>query len=182
MIRLNISQQPIKLDYTIQNAKLSLQSTPPQLEIRTTPAQLDIRQPRGELTIDSTPCRDSIGLRNNEGFARDNAQLGKRTVLETIARISQEGDRMAHIERKENAIAEIAADSNISSARDLVWAHIDSPSINYQTNPPIVNYTAGTLNYTFQRGTFHGDYQPGSVDIRVVQYPSLQISTVDVKV
>jgi len=182
MLQINISTRPIRLDYTIKNAQLNLQSTRPLVQMETTPATLEIRQPRGELTIDQTPCRYSIGLKNIADFARDNAALGRQTAVEGLARIVKEGHRLAHIEDKSNAIAEIAAESIRSEAPDITWAHIDAPIIHYQANPVQFNAIDGKVNFTIQPGTVQGDYHPGSVDIRVTQFPSIEISTVDIKV
>lgn len=182
MLQINITTQPIRLDYTVQNAKLNLQSTPAKLQMETMAATLEIHQPRGELTIDNTPCRYSIGLKNNADFARDNAALGRQTAMNAIARIVDEGNQMARIESNSNAIADIAASSGLSDAPGITLGHIEAPDIRYQANPVRFNPTAGKVNFTIQPGTVEGDYLPGSVDIRVTQYPSIQFSTVDVKV
>lgn len=182
MQQINISTQPIRLSYTTQNAQANLQTTLPTVQMETTAATLEIHQPCGELTIDATPCRYSIGLKNNTDFARDNAALGKQTVMNTIARIVQEGHQLAHIENKTNVIARIAANSTRSEVPGVTWAHIDAPDIHYQANPVQFNPTAGKVNFTVQPGTIQGNYQPGSVNFRVTQYPSIEMSTVDVKV
>lgn len=182
MLRLNISTQPIKLDYSIQPARLSLQTTRPELDMGTTPATVEIHQPQGRLEIDQTPCRYSIGLKNNEDFARDNAQLGKDTVMQVIARTAEQGDRMAAIQNHENVVANIATEANYPASPDVIWAHIDAPIIRYTAQPVQYNPVAGKVNYTFHPGSVQGDYQRGSVDIRVSQYPSIQMWTVDVAV
>ena len=182
MLRINISTQPIRLEYTINNARLNLQTTPPMVELETMPASVEIRQPRGELTIDQTPCRYSIGLKNISDFARDNAMLGRQTAIDAIGRIAQEGDQLARIQNKSNAIADIAASSAVSEVTDITYAHIASPDIQYQANPVQFSPKDGKVDLTLNRGTVEGDYQPGSVDIRVTQYPDVEISTVDVKV
>lgn len=182
MLQINISTQPIRLDYQIQNAKLNLQTTPPLLDIQTTPAIMEIQQPHGVLTIDGTPCRYSIGLKNNTDFAQDNAAFARQSVMEGIARVAEEGRRLTQIENKSNAITEIAAESNISELPSLIWAHIDAPIIHYQASPVQFNPIAGRVNYSLKPGTVQGDYQPGGVDIRVIQYPRIEMSVVDVKV
>ena len=179
---ININTQPIRLNYHSQNAQLNLHSNRPQLQMEQPPATLEIRQPRGELTIDTTPCRYSIGLKNNADFARDNAALGRQTAMETIARIAQDGDQLARIESKSDALADLAADSNLSEVPEIAWAHIALPDIHYQANPVQLNVIVGKVNLTVQPGTVQGDYKPGSVDIRVTQYPSVEMSVVDVKV
>ena len=182
MLQLNISTQPIRMDYTTNNAKLNLQTTRPLVQMETTSAVLEMTQPRGELTIDQYPCRYSIGLKNNGDFARDNVELGKQAVMNGIARIVQEGTQLARIESKSDAFADIAANSSFSEFPGLTLAHIEAPDIHYQANPVQFNPIAGKINFTVQPSAVHGDYQPGSVDIRVTQYPSIQFSTVDVKV
>ncbi|MHB8125588.1 MAG: DUF6470 family protein [Desulfitobacteriaceae bacterium] len=182
MLQINISTRPIRLDYTIQNAHLNLQSTRSTVQMETSPTSLEIRQPRGELTIDQTPCRYSIGLKNNMDFVRDNAALGRQTAMDTIARIAEEGDQLARIESKSNALADIAANSTLSEVPDITWAPIALPNINYRANPVQFNAIVGKVNFTILPGTIQGNYQPGSVDIRVTQYPSVEMSAVDVKV
>ncbi len=182
MLRINIATQPTRLEYTINNAKLNLQSTQPKVQLETTPATVEIRQPQGELTIDNYPCRYSIGLRNIADFAEDFAALGRQTVMDTIAQIAQEGDQLARIESKANAIADIAANSTVSEVLDITYAHIASPDIHYQANPVQFNPIDGKVDLTLQRGTVQGDYQRGSVNIQISQYPSIEISAVDVKV
>lgn len=182
MLQINITTRPIRMDYTINNAKLNLQTTLPKVQMETTPATVEIYQPHGELTIDQTPCRYSVGLKNIADFGRDNATLGRQTVMGTIARIAQDGDQLARIQSKSNAIADIAANSTVSEVPDIMYGYIALPDIHYQANPVQFNPTNGKVDLTLQRGTVQGDYRPGSVDIRVIQYPSIEISTVDVKV
>lgn len=182
MLQININTQPIRLDYNTQNAKLNLQSTPTKVQMETVPARLEISQPRGELTIDQTPSRYSIGIKNNADFARDNAELGRQSVMNAIARIVSEGNQSTRIESKSNAIANIAANSSFSEVPSITLGHIAAPDIQYKANPVQFNATDGKVNFSVQPGTIKGDYEPGSVDIRVAQYPSIQFSTVDVKV
>lgn len=182
MLRINIFTQPIRLGYTINNAKSNLHTTQPKVQLETTPATVEIRQPQGELTINQYPCRYSIGLKNITDFARDIAAKGKQTVMETIARIAQEGDQMAQIQNKSNAIADIAASFTISKVPDITYARIASPDIHYQAKPVQFNPKDGNVDLNLHRGKVQGDYQRGSVDIRITQYPDIEISTVDVKV
>jgi len=182
MLQIQISTQPTRLDYTLRKAQLNLQSPPPKVQTETTPATLEIRQPWGELTIDTTPCRYSIGFKNNTDFARDNASLGKQAVMDGIARITQEGTRYAQIESKSDAFVDIAANSGISEAPGITLGHIEAPDIHYQANPVQYNATAGSLDGSILPSAVQGDYQPGSIDIRVTQYSSIEFSTVDIKV
>jgi hypothetical protein len=182
MLQLKMNTYPIRTEYNLQNAKLNLQSTPPKVLMETTPPDVEIRQPRGELTIDNTPYNYSIGRKNLSDFARDNAAFGRQTVLKTIARTVEEGNRLAEITKPSNVIGELAFESRFLDPGEVVWSPIEAPSIRYQANPAQIDITPGKVNFTPQPGNVQGDYQPGSVDIRVTQYPRVEISTVDVKV
>lgn len=102
--------------------------------------------------------------------------------MDTIGRIAEEGNRMAHIASKEPVFANLAAESSIASPLDITLAPIAAPDIQYRVSPVEVSSTPGKINFTVEPGTVQGDYQPGSVDIRVSQYPSIEMSAVDVKV
>lgn len=182
MLQINIQTQPIRLNYNIENAQLNLQTTPPKLEMETTAATLEIRQPRGELTIDQTDYRYSIGLKTIADFAQDNAELGKQALREVVARIIDEGDQMAKIEVDYNPIGEAAFEANVQDAPGFVWARTAPPEIRYQAKPAEINVIDGKVSYSLQRGRVDGEYVPGRVDIRVLQYPGIQYSTIDVKV
>lgn len=182
MLQLNMTSHPIRLDYNLQNAQLNLQTTPPKVEMETIPPRLEIRQPRGELTIDSTAYYYSIGLKNITDFGRDNAAYGRQEALKAIAATVEEGNRLAQITNPSNVIADLAFESRFSRRLEIDWAPIAAPIIRYQANPAQIEVIRGKVNYNPQPGIVQGDYQPGKVDIRVTQYPSIDISTVDVKV
>ena len=150
--------------------------------METRPPELEIRQPWGELTIDQTEYRYSIGLKTIADFARDNAELGKQALQETVARIIDEGDEMARIEVNYNPIAEAAFAACVQEAPSFVWARTTPPEIRYQAMPAEIKVIEGQVSYSLQRGRVDGDYVPGRVDIQVLQYPSIQYSTIDVKV
>lgn len=182
MLQLNIATQTIRLEYNLQNAQLNLQTTPPMVEMESIPPRLEISQPRGELTIDSTSYYYSVGLKNMTDFGRDNAALGRKVALEAIAATVEEGNRLAQITKPTNIIADLAFESRFSKRLELDWAPIAAPEIRYHENSPQIDVIRGKVNYSPQPGTVDGNYQPGKVDIRVTQYPSVEISTVDVKV
>lgn len=182
MLQIRINSNPTQLAYNIQNAQLNLQTTPSKVMIKTVPPSLEISQPRGELMIDNTPFYYSIGLKNISDFAQDNAAHARQALINTIARTVAEGNRLAQISNPSNAIAENATQATISKPVEITWAHLAAPNIQYKANPAQIEVSRGKVNYNSQPGTVNGDYQPGKVAIRVMQYPSIELTTVDVKV
>lgn len=182
MLQLNITSQPIRLDYSIKNAQLNLQTTLPKMEMETIPPRLEIEQPRGNLTIDNTAYYYSVGRKNLAALARDNADLGRRTALEAIGATVEEGNRLAQITKSTDAIADLAFESRFSRPSRIEWNLIAAPVIQYEASPARIEVIPGRVNYTPRAGVVNGDYQPGKVDIQVTQYPSVEISAVDIKV
>jgi hypothetical protein len=179
---LNVATQPISMEFETQNTALDLNIVPPQLQLDTEAAKLEIRQPKGTLEIDGTPFRYSYGIKNWQSFSRDNAQDSRNAGLQAIAEIAQEGDRMALIESKEEAVVAIAAQTNFPEMRELTWAPLEKPDIHYTLNRPQTNFIPGKFDLNLQRGSVQNNYQPGKVDISITQYPSIRMWTSEPKV
>lgn len=177
MIKLNMEQQPAKLSLEITDPVLRIETTPPQIQLSSEPAIVEINRTDGKLEINQYPCRYSIGFKNVFDFAYDAAQEGKRIVLETIGRIAAEGDRISHIESGENAIANIATESNFPEPPDVTWARTASPEINYQPGTIEFNPIYGKVNLNLKRGTVNLELQRGEVHGRISQYQSVRFWT-----
>lgn len=117
-----------------------------QLKIRTTPGVLNISQRSGELEIDQSPCRESLGLTDKLTFAKDNAELGRQAVDEFIQQTVAEGDRLAHIESPQNTIGQIIAEKAIQPPYQVTLASKNPPIIRYKANPPVIEYQMGKLD------------------------------------
>lgn len=114
-------------------AALRITKTDALIGINTTPAKVKISQPKAELEmhqkqakviintepakikIDQTQCFNEAGLKNNEAFFADMVQRSTQDLLEGIARTISEGDFLASIENKTDAVAEIAANNSIKT-------------------------------------------------------------------
>jgi hypothetical protein len=179
---LNVATQPIAMNMETQDATLNLHTTSPQIQMNTEAAKLEIHQPKGTLEIDGTPFRYSYGIKNWQSFSRDNAQDSKNAGLQAIAEIAQEGDRMALIESKEEAVVAIAEQTNFPEMGELTWAPLERPDIHYTLNRPQIDVIDGSFDLTLQRGSVQQDYQPGKVDISVTKYPSINMWTSEKKV
>lgn len=182
MLQLNIKSYPIKLIYNIQDASLNQQTTPPSVEVQTTPPSLELRQPRGELTIDHTNFRYSIGLKNFDTFERDHAELSRQKLLENIREIVEKGNELARIYDKSITVPEVVTRFNQKGPLEITWAPISKPEISYKAIPAEVEVTPGKVNIEVQLGKVNREYQPPSFDMKVTQYPKVEISAVDVKV
>lgn len=118
----------------------------PSIQIQTTPARLDLPKIKGNLSIDQYPSRASYNIRTITDLTADAAQSARQTVLETAGRYASEGDMVANQQATVASLAVSAAQPTPVMV-DLVT--IERPNISYDVTRQ------------------DGNYQPGSVDIKV---------------
>ena len=86
----------------------------------------------GYFEIDQKACRAAYGLKDQIDWIRELSQDGKRAAMEGIGRVVAEGNRLAAIENKEDAISAIAEENHLKwDTVDLTWGTIPLPSIRY---------------------------------------------------
>lgn len=171
---LNIATEPIKINISSQKASFTMHTTRPRIHIEAEAARLEISQPKGDLQIDSTAFRNSYGIKSQQSFCLDNAQEAKTIGLEDIGGIVEEGNRMAQIDSKADAVVELAIDSCFPPIGELTWAPLVKPEIHYKANPPQIRFVDGNFNLTLERGNVQNEFQPGKVNVNVAQYPSMR--------
>ena len=179
---LNVATEPIKMNMNTQKASLEMHTTKPTIQIQAEAAKLEISQPKGDLEIDSTAFRSSYGLKSFQSFCQDNAQEAKGNGMAAIAGIVEDGNRMAQIDSKEDAIVAIAADSFFTSVGELTWVPLAKPEIHYTANRPQIRFIDGSFDITLERGHIETAFQPGKVHVSVAQYPSIRAWTSENKV
>lgn len=181
---------------------LSITTIKGQIGIKTTNAYLDIRQPKGEqsirqvkpqmivdrelpkVLIDQSQPFSEAGRKSWAEFAAEYAQLGRQQALEGIARIVDDGNRMAQIQRKmPDAIPEIAFKNAMPKQHEFNFALMP-------TSRPKIEVT-GHLNIDWQLGGVEhsytprkpvAEYSPGKAEIYMKQYPDIEIKYVDTRI
>lgn len=178
MLRLNISTQPTVLSFSIQEPQTNLKTTLPAIQLDTEAAKLEISSPKGELSIDQTPCRYSIGIKNHSDFTRDFAQAGQRAVLAGIARMAREGDQLADISNSGgNPIVSIAKARSTPDKVEVNLGWIENPIIFYQPQEPKISASNPNLSLELNRGKVKNDFRWGTVNFQVTQYPKITMWT-----
>ncbi|KYZ76485.1 hypothetical protein AXX12_08615 [Anaerosporomusa subterranea] len=178
MLRLNISTQPTVLSASIQEPQINLRTTLPTVQLDTEAATLEISSPKGELSIDQTPCRYSLGIKNMSDFVRDFAQEGKNAVLAGIARMANEGDQLADISKYGgDPIVSLAIAHSTPAKGELTLGWIENPIISYQPKAVTFKATDPQVNLELKRGTVENNFQWGTVSFQVTQYPKITMWT-----
>lgn len=155
------------------NALIGISTTPARIRITQPKADFEInqKQPKvniktemGKIKIDQTQCFNEVGLKNNTALTEDMAENSRQAAAEGTARIVSEGNSMAAIENRVNAVAEIAAANSIQTADwnidfipksrpkiDFVGGNVDITvdegyvEVKSKPNPPIIEVEAGKV-------------------------------------
>ncbi len=185
--QIRLHQTSAKLGLNIQKPVQEIEQPQAELNLRQEPAILDIRQPKGELTIDTSEARRNIDLKGPLERTRDNYEYGYKKVMEAIAQISQEGDRLAAIQHKgPNPIADIAFEESVIYHNTEIIAEGsivgDGVEIRYEAKPPEINVEVRgkKMDPVIHRPILQ--YTPGKVEGYMLQYNSLKIDFVGLHV
>ena len=168
-------------------AKLQMSTTPSRQEVEQPQADLEIQQPRAVMNIKRTPSKLTID--QTEAFAdmdiksifrrsEEWAAEGKRAVGEGMGRRAEEGSELIKIENGGNVIAEFAKINGSSPAKQFTIGVIPSffsVKIHYQPSELQIDVEP---QKAIIEATPHKpivNYQPGKVNIDMLQYPELKI-------
>lgn len=182
---------------------LQIQQTRGQIGIQTSPGQVQIESPKQTLemsvsqahvkveatlpkiTIDQSQCFSESGLKGIVDFMSEAVSFAKSQMLQSMGRIAEQGNQLTDIHLSTTAIQ----DQGVYNAYDqFIYDY------NMETMPksrPTINVREGTLDISVQEGEIRNNtkvqranisYRPGSVQISMLQYPSINIQAIDTKV
>jgi hypothetical protein len=174
MLRLNISQQYAQTSLDIKKPQINLDIKAPAIQLQTDQGSFAAHYEKGELQIDQTQFRYSIGIKTNSELTRDFAQEAMQAVLQGIARMSREGDRLASIGTEPDALQNILAEHSQESVPDVTWASTSPPEIRYTPKPVQVDFEHSDVEVTLDRGTVGNNFDWGKVNVAIGQYNSIR--------
>ncbi len=179
----------IRLESTF--AKIGIQTEKPIQTIEQPKAIQTIEQPKAQLSIETVPARLTIdqteawaqlGFKTIPRLVEENAQNGKQTAMEGIARRVRQGDELMEIESGINPFPSQAIENGYKPEAQLSIGWIPSHgsvNIHYQPADVQINATPQKPNIDLQvRKPIH-DYTPGKVNIYLEQKNTLKIDFVN---
>lgn len=174
---IQITQQYAKIGFDADLGSYDIKQPGPTFEITTTPATVDIHSPQGELNIDQSKAWDALGVGSNLEWSNQIYTQSKNIALQGIARIVEDGNRMAAIHLHTNPIADIAwerafADHGIY---ELPAPSYDNVDIHYTPRAPEINVILGNVRIDSHPNPPEINYTRGKMDIYMQQYNSIQI-------
>jgi hypothetical protein len=155
-----------------RSADLSIRQPMADMEITTTKPQANAKIDQVRIKIDQSQCFNEAGLKNVTAFRDEITQRGKAAVIKAIASTVDEGNRMAMIKNKSNAIAEIAAEKTFPPPADfnIVLMPQSRPKIVFEGGFSF-SPEAGTVNIYFKPNKPEIEVTRGSVETYLLQRP-----------
>jgi hypothetical protein len=171
-------------------AQIGLRITQPVQEIEQKPAGQSIKQVPATMTIERKPSHldidqeqlwNELNFKSNSVFSEDMAAFAKQEALEAVAEKAQEGDQLAGIEKKNDAINSIiSAKANPGPAEFNIGfiPSYGSVKIHFTPTELTIDWKQGGAEIeTTQNKPIH-NYTPGKTEVYLRQMQDLQIDFV----
>ncbi len=179
----------------MQIPTIQIRQSPGKIAIETTPAQLNLQQPGptvdmkqikpeqhfsttpGNLEINQDKAWDALGFANNLEMMSRIYTKASDIALQGIARIVENGNRMAAIHLGGNPIADMAWEWRHSFPEMDVQgpSSFDNVDLSYTPSKVNIDTTPGRVELNVQVNRPVAEYQRGNVNIYVSQFPNLEI-------
>ena len=171
-------------------AQIGLRTTQPVQEIEQMPAEQSIKQVPATMNIDRKPTHldidqeqlwNELNFKNNSVFSEDMAEFAKQELMDAISEISQEGDQLAAIEQKTDAINAIVTSKINPGSAEFNIAFIPSygsVKINYTPTELNIDWNKGGVEIQVTPHKPNHTYTPGKTEVYLRQMQSLQIDFV----
>lgn len=183
---IQIHQQPALIGIDADLGKQNLRQPRATFEITTTRPQQEIRQPRGELKIDQSKAWDALARTPILETMNRIYSQAKDVALQGIARIVENGDKLAAIHLNTNPIADIAQQLTFERPEMSFAgpASFDNVDISYTARKAEIQVTDGKVNLNTHPNFPEHNYERGKLDIYMRQFQSVEITPpqIDVKV
>jgi hypothetical protein len=171
---LRISTQKAALDINVTRARFDMRQPPADIEMRQKHARIIINREPLQLIIDQRQCFNESGRMDPTALADHIAQLGEQAFTDGIARIIDEGDRMARFEEGGDAFAEIAYNNSYPVYEfNMVTMPRSRPKIDFIGGNLDIQVEEGYVEFKVTPRSPQVEYTPGKVDIRLKQHPDI---------
>lgn len=155
LLRLSIRQTYASIGIETSRAKLSIESPPGDLKIETEPAKMEIQRTPGEVNVDSSKAWMALGKGDHLDWCNMLYNQMGQEYLTNVARIVDEGNRLAKFTKPGSSIADMMA-SRITERSTLQYtgeASVDNVDIQYTPSELNVQWGGHStqIDYTPQR-------------------------------
>lgn len=148
----------------------------PTMEMQVDRPRQSIEQPSGQMTIDQSKAWDALALGGNLQVMNRIYTGAREIAMQGIARIVEEGNRLAAIHLGGNPLADMAANTRVNFgeySKITGPASFDNVDIHFERRPPVIQAENGQIHMRAQANPVQHEYQRGKLDISMLRYPSI---------
>ena len=175
---LQINTVPIKIDVTVNRAKLQYSSDAPKVQVSRDKGGLKLQAQPIKINIDNQKMRDSINMKSPDKVTQDYADKGIKISYQATAKIVQDGNQL--VDAQHISPAQLAAQQNSRSIETILsFLPSDGPEISWSGGTLNINYTADQLNFDWEANPMAGfEFIPGSIEFAIKEMPRVDIEYV----
>ncbi len=173
---LEITVVPAKYELEISRARLEYeQNLQPRANVQTTYAQVQMKSEAAAVRIDTYEARRSLGIERSGDFMRRQGQRGHDLILQGMGQAVVDGNRKADI-HEGVTIAQLAMQKMMEQPETFTFfLPSGGADISWQPHSLDIEVMPGEINYDWQTEGNVLNYVPGSVRLKMLQYPSVNI-------
>lgn len=185
MPKVRVETQKTEFEIRTTPAKLNIRSTRPKMQIRRAASRMTVDHKLPMFKVDWSAVRTESGLAPPEQMIRKWRDEGKEGALEAIASISVKGDRMMHIENKNDSIGAMRRDydrERLTREVNIGLIPQNSPKVEWEHGYVNLDWTTPQLDIEWDVGGLEMYVEPHSVEVTIKQYPHVKITVVQEEV
>ncbi|MEG0615875.1 MAG: DUF6470 family protein, partial [Oscillospiraceae bacterium] len=143
---LQIKTIPIKIEVTVNRAKLDYNNPLPKVAITKDKGKMTMHAEPIKINVDSQKMFDSIGLKKIDTLSKEVSDKGFKVAYEATAKIVQDGNKLEAAHKF--SPADIAAEQSQRSIESvLAFIPKDGPEISWSDGTLSIQYQADQLNF-----------------------------------
>lgn len=176
--QIQIRTEPAKLNYEFTLGRFEMKMSQATMTLRQPKADLKIEQPLGKVVVDSSRAWDALGLGGNLETMHRIYSASKSAVMEAIARIVDNGNRMGNIAKnKSDAVPELAIDwRRTFPAFDTVGeAGPRNVDVRYEPGNLRIDAQARPVEMNSEHVPAQVEYHRGKRDMYMASYGKVEI-------
>lgn len=175
--QIQIRQTPALLGIDADLGTQSIEQPRPTFEMEQPRAQMEIHNPLGHFEIDQSAAWDGLGLGGNMKVMNRIYSTAPDIALQGLARIVEEGNRMADLTNPNNPFAELAADWRVSFPEFDIYgeAAYNNVKTDYVRGNFTLNAEAGHVKLHTEVNRPIYEYTRGKLDLYMQQYNKVEI-------
>jgi len=183
-MRLQMRSQQALIGIQTEKPTINQQKTLPKLNLQIEKPEIQMETTQPKVYIDQTEAFADAGLKTPRRLSRDFVAESKQAMMQSIARIAQQGDQLAAIQNvSDDTVIANQAYENAYGQFEYDWGYTHIPKSGPEFTPVKgevnISLKRGNVSGKLEKGNINYEFRRGKVDIYLRQKNSLEINVVE---